>query len=118
MQILLHTDPNTDGSAAMSEHLNQIVTDALGRFGERLIRVEAHLSDQNGKNKAGDDDIHCLFEATLVGEPAIIVKAAAGNAHQAIAEALRKLKRAVDTAIARHDPSRPHAQGVAPDPSS
>lgn len=118
MQILLHTDPNTDGSAAMVEHLNKVVGDALGRFGERLIRVEAHLSDQDSKAKMSDDAILCLLEATVVGEDAIIVKATSGNAHQAIAEALRKLKRAVGTAIAKHDPHRPQARDAAPLPTT
>ncbi|MDP3084779.1 MAG: HPF/RaiA family ribosome-associated protein [Rubrivivax sp.] len=118
MQILLHADPNIDGGAAMSEHLNKVVIDALGRFGERVIRVEAHLSDQNGKTKSGDDDIRCLLEATLVGEPAIVVKAQSGNAHQAIAEALRKLKRAIGTAIDKHDPQRQYAHEAAPEQST
>ena len=106
MQILLHADPHTDGSAPMTEHLQAVVGAALGRFGDRVTRVEAHLSDANGGTKTGTDDIHCLFEAHVIGEPSVVVEDNAANAHQAIAGALNKLKRAVGTAIARHDPRR------------
>jgi ribosome-associated translation inhibitor RaiA len=95
MQILLHSDPNTDGSHLMAEHLETVVKAAMARFGERVTQVEAHLSDANGKNKSSGDDIHCTLDAKLLGLDAIVVKDRAGNAHQAIEGALRKLKRAV-----------------------
>jgi hypothetical protein len=104
MQILLHSDPSTDGSHLMADHLTTVVTAAMGRFGARVTRVEAHLSDVNGPARSSDDDIHCTLEARLVGLDAIVVKEFAGNAHQAIDGAVRKLKRAVGTEIAKHDP--------------
>ena len=104
MQILLHTDPNTDGSHLMADHLTSVVQGAMGRFGERVTRVEAHLSDVNSQVKPGDDDIHCTLTARLMGLDAIVVKDQAGNAHQAIEGAVHKLKRAVGTEIAKHDP--------------
>lgn len=116
MQVLLHTDKHTDGSAAMTEHLQAELRAALGRFGERVTRVEAHLCDVNSAARAGADDIHCTLEARLVGEHAVVVKDHAGNAHQAIEGAVRKLKRAVGAAIAKHDPrgaTRPAAAPVA-----
>jgi ribosome-associated translation inhibitor RaiA len=104
MQVLLHADPNTDGSHLMADHLEVVVKHALGRFGERITRVQAHLSDVNSQAKASADDIHCTLEASVVGQEAIVVKDHAGNAHQAIEGAARKLKRAVGAAIARRDP--------------
>ena len=104
MQILLHADPNTDGSQLMAEHLKAVVKDAMARFGERVTRVEAHLSHVHAQAMASDDGIHCTLEAKLVGLDAIVVKHQAGNAHQAIEGAVRKLKRAVGTEIAKHDP--------------
>ena len=104
MHILLHSDPNTDGGDLMVEHLQKVVQDAMARFAERVTRVEAHLSDINSQAKSSDDDIHCTLEARLVGLDAIAVKDQASNAHQAIEGAVRKLKRAVGTALAKHDP--------------
>ena len=104
MQILLHSDSNTDGGHLMAEHLQKVVHDAMARFAERVTRVEAHLSDINSQAKTSDGDIHCTLEARLVGLDAIAVKDQASNAHQAIEGAVRKLKRAVGTALAKHDP--------------
>ncbi|HSW06920.1 HPF/RaiA family ribosome-associated protein [Aquabacterium sp.] len=104
MQILLHSDPHTDGSDLMAVHIKTVVQDAMQRFGERITRVEAHLSDVNSQTRSSTDDIHCTLEARLVGLEAVVVKDHAGNAHQAIEGAVRKLKRAVGTALAKHDP--------------
>ena len=97
MQILLNSDPNINGGHLMAEHLKQVVTDALSRFNEQVTRVEAHLSDVNSSAKSGANDIHCTLEARLVGLDPMVVKDHAGNAHQAIDGAVRKLKRAIET---------------------
>lgn len=104
MQILLHSDPNTDGSQLMAEHVQTVVMNAMGRFGERITGVEAHLSRVNSQATSGADDIHCALEARLAGLEPVVVKEHAGNAHQAIDGAVRKLKRAVGAALAKHDP--------------
>lgn len=56
----------------------------MGRFGERVSRVDAHLSDVSGQDKSGDHDIHSTLQASLAGLNAIAVKDHAGSAHQAI----------------------------------
>ena len=114
MQILLNTDPHTDGRHEMAKHLETVVHDALDRFGEAITRVEAHLSDANSHVKAGPDDIHCTLEARLVGLDPVVVKDHAGNAHQAIRGAVGKLQRAVSNALAKHDPRRYGAASARP----
>ena len=88
----------------MAEHLQKVVQDGMAHLAERVARVEAHLSDVNGHAKSDGGDIHCTLEARLVGLDAIVVKDHAGNAHQAIDGAVRKLKRSVAAEIAKHDP--------------
>ncbi len=107
MQVLLHADPNTDGRHKMLEHLEVVLKDALGRFGERITRVEAHLSDAHSASKPSPDDIQCTLEARVVGREPVVVKDHAGNAHQAIEGAVRKLKRALGDALGKNDPRRP-----------
>jgi ribosome-associated translation inhibitor RaiA len=114
MQILLNSDPNVNGGHLMAEHLKQVVTDAMGRFGEHITRVEAHVSDANSSAKSGANDIHCTLEARLVGLDPLVVKDHAGNAHQAIDGAVRKLKRAVETALAKHDDPRRRTASARP----
>jgi ribosome-associated translation inhibitor RaiA len=113
MQVHLHADHHTDGTQAMTEHLDDVLQAALRRFGQRVTRVEAHLSDVNGAARASVDEIHCTLEARLIGSDPVVVKEQAGTAHQAIEGAVRKLKRAVGAAVARQDPRRPASPIVA-----
>ena len=106
MQVFLHTDPHVDGSHQMADHLTTVVKEALHRFGDHITRVEAHLADANSHVKTTPDEIQCTLEARLVGRDPIVVKDKAATAHQAIAGAVGKLKRAVATAIEKHDPRR------------
>ena len=106
MQVLLNTDPHTDGRHQMADHLESLVKDALGRFGPNITRVEAYLSDANGHAKAGPDDIHCKLEARLVGLEPVVVSDHAGTAHQAIGGAVGKLQRAVASVLEKHNPRR------------
>ena len=112
MQVLLNTDPHTDGRHEMAEHLETVVKDALERFGEQITRVEAHLSDANSHAKASPDEIHCMLEARLVGLQPIVVKDHSATAHQAINGAVGKLKRAVATVLDKHEARR---RSVSPD---
>lgn len=104
MQVLLNTDPHTDGRHEMAEHVEAVLVGALSRFGAQVTRVEVHLSDANSHNKANPDEIHCHMEARLVGLDAVIAKDRAATAHQAIRGAANKLQRAVATALAKRDP--------------
>lgn len=108
MQVKLHTDKHIDGNAAMAAHLDSVVQEALHRFGNRVTRVDAHLSDVNGQARTGSADIRCGLEAKLAHEEPVVVHDHADNAHQAIAGALRKLQRAVGDSLDKHD-QRHHA---------
>lgn len=107
MQILLNTDTHIDGRKAMSEHLETVVKDALGHYGDRLTRVEAHVADVNSANKAGPEDIQCTLEARPKGRDPIVVKDRAGSAHQAIQGALNKLVRTLASTFEKQDQRTP-----------
>jgi ribosome-associated translation inhibitor RaiA len=112
MQIFLHTDPNVHGTQLMAKHLHDVVTEAMNRFGERITRVDAFLSNAHSSLKATTElDILCTLEARLVGLDAVIVKVQESNAHQAIDHALKKLLRAVDTQIDKHAPQHHRPSG-------
>lgn len=115
MDVLLHTDPHTGGGQPMALHVQATVTQALAHLGERVVRVQAHLSDASGRDRPGADDIQCTLDAQLKGLPDVVVSDRAADAHQAIEGALRKLERAVGDALAMHDPRHGHA--VAPVPA-
>ena len=104
MQVLLNTDPHIDGRQGMSDYLASVVTEVLGHYGERITRVEAHVSDANGAASSGANDIHCTSEARPVGLDPVVVKERADTAHQAMHGAVRKLERALRSAFAKHGP--------------
>lgn len=104
MQITLHTGPHVEGGQPMTDHLKGVLDTALNRFGGKVTRVEAHLTDANSTPRTGHDDIHCTLEAHIVGLEPVVVKEQADSAHLAIDGAVRKLKRAVGATIGKHDP--------------
>lgn len=115
MQILLQTDSNTNNSQAMSDHVKIVVNEAIGRFGERVTRVEAHLSNAHSQVKSTtEQDIHCTLEAHLVGLEAVVVKAFASNAHQAIETATKKLQRAIERQIEKHSAHAGRSPAILP----
>ena len=103
MQTQLHADPSIEHHAAIAQHFDTRVKAALARFGGRIMRVEAHVSDANGPQHATPDDIRCTLQAQVVGTDTVVVKGHAGNVHQAIDDAVHKLQRAVGTALAKQD---------------
>lgn len=117
MQVILQADKNVEGGHLMAAHVQTVVNDALGRFGERVQRVEAHVSDTDGRARLGVNSIQCLLEARLADLEPVVVTENGPNAHQAIEGAVRKLKRAVGAAIGKHDPRRQQARSEAGLPS-
>jgi hypothetical protein len=91
MKILLNTDPHIDGREAMHEHLESVVTEVLGQFGNRISCVQAYLTNANGANRVRPLDIHCALEAQLVGHAPVVARHHAGTTSKAIHGALRKL---------------------------
>src|SRR6185503_5085359 len=55
MQIQVNTDNNITGREDVVRLVNSSVEGAVGRFSDRITRVEAHLSDTNSHKSKGDD---------------------------------------------------------------
>ena len=103
MQILLNTDPYVDAREAMHEHLESVVTEVLGQFGNRITCVEAYLTDANGATQAGAKAIYCTLEARLVEHEPVVARHHAVTAQQAIHGALRKLGCVLASEFAKED---------------
>jgi ribosome-associated translation inhibitor RaiA len=110
MQVLLNTDPQLDGRHKMAEHLDTIVREALSRFDEQITRVEAHVAEAGDHASATPGDVICTLEARLVGLEPVVVKDHAATPHQAMHDAVAKLKRAVGTVLDKHDRKRGNAR--------
>jgi len=100
MLIEVRTDGNINGSEPFSEHVKALVLAALQRYGDRVRRVDVHLSDAVG-NKTSHDDKCCMIEARRDGCEPILVTQQESTMDQAIHGAIHKLKKSVDSALGK-----------------
>ncbi len=100
MTIQFNTSNNVNGSETMNARLSAIIADKMNRFSEYVTRIEAHLSDTNGKTE-GQNDKHCVLEARLEGLQPIAVTSAADTYDEAVTAAIGKLKSTLDSTIGK-----------------
>jgi len=101
MLIQINTDSNIEGDEALAKQAEALLRATLEHFGERLTRVEVHLSDQSSDKKSGTDDRRCLLEARLAGLQPIAVSHQAATLEQAIVGAAEKLEHSLDSVLGR-----------------
>ncbi|MBN1279904.1 MAG: HPF/RaiA family ribosome-associated protein [Chlorobium sp.] len=101
MIIQVNTDNNIEGHQALSEQLKVEVQNSLERFGDKITRVEVHLSDDNSNKKSGPDDKRCLLEARLAGLQPLAVSHQAATTEQAVDGAVDKLMRSIDATLGK-----------------
>jgi hypothetical protein len=107
MQVQINTDKNVQGGAPLSAHVQTSLENRLGRFSERLTRVEAHISDENGqKSGGGVNDKRCLMEARPRGLQPVAVTHTAASIDLAVTGACDKLERLLDTTFGQMDNHR------------
>ena len=102
MQIQVNTGNHIAGSEGLTRHVEGVVTDALGRFGQRITRVEVHLNDEHAA-KPGDNDHRCQMEARLAGLQPVSASDQAATLKQALDGAAKKLQRALDATLGKLD---------------
>jgi hypothetical protein len=100
MLIEFRTDGNIQASEQFSDHVKALVHAALDRFGDRIRRIDVHLSDAVG-NKSGHDDKCCMIEARRDGREPIVVTHRGTTIDQAIRGAVDSLKKSVESAYGK-----------------
>jgi ribosome-associated translation inhibitor RaiA len=100
MQINVNTDRTIDKHQGLDEHVQTVVQNAIGRFGDHVNRVDVHLSNEN-KEKQADGGNDCMMEARVAGYHPVVVHEHAINLHLAVSNAGAKLARALDSALGR-----------------
>ena len=100
MLIEVRTDGNIKGSEQSSAEVKAVVHAALDRFGDRIRRVDVHLSDTVG-HRTGHDDKCCMIEARLDGREPIAVTHRESTMKQAIHGAIHNLKKSVESALGK-----------------
>jgi len=103
MQIQVNTDNHIKGREDVVRLVHSCLEGAVGRFADRITRVEVHLSDTNS-HKSGGDDKRCVLEARLAGLQPLAVSHQATTIELAVTEAADKLERSVESTLGRlHD---------------
>lgn len=102
MKIQLNTDNHITGTEALTKYVNDVVEGTLGRFEDRITRVEVHLNDENSI-KSGDDDIRCLIEVRPAGMQPVTASHKSGDVHSAIDEAAEKARRLLESTFGKQD---------------
>lgn len=105
MHIEVRTDSHIQGREALVVRVNATVEAALGRYREKISRVEVHLRDENGP-KSGGDDIRCAMEARLDGHKPSGVTHNASEIDDAVSGAAQKLQRVIESTLGRIEANR------------
>jgi hypothetical protein len=105
VQIQINSDKNIVVNTQTTRFLKEEVDRALGRFKDKLTRLEIHLSDVNGP-KFGKQDTLCLIEARPAGRRPLAVSMKAATVEAAARGSLSKLRRALETLFGRLSESR------------
>jgi hypothetical protein len=100
MLIEVRTDGNIKGSEQSYAQVKAEVHAALDRYGDRIRRVDVHLSDAIG-DKAGHDDKCCMIEARRDGREPIVVTHRESTLELAIQGAIHNLKKSVESAFGK-----------------
>lgn len=102
MQIQLNTGHHVDSDEHLVADVEGAIQHALGRFGDRITRVEVHLTDVNAGK--GGKDTRCVIEARIGGMAPVAVEEMGNAPREAVRGAAGRLQRALDTKLgkARH----------------
>ena len=103
MIIQVNTDNNIEGNSELAQQFKTLLENSLERFGDKITRVEVHLSDDNSDKKFGTEDKHCLLEARLAGLQPLAVSHQAATTEQAVDGAVDKLMRSIDATLGKLD---------------
>lgn len=100
MQVQVNHGKHVHLGADVEQRFADIIRETLNRFGDRITRVQMHLSDENA-GKHGSDDKRCLLEARLANLQPIVASHAADSWQLAFDGALEKLEAAIGHAIGK-----------------
>lgn len=117
MQIQVNTDDNITGGGVLTRDVESVVEGSLGRFGDRITRVEVQLTDESSSHKSAGNDKRCKMEARLAGLQPIVVTDDSASLEQAISGAATKLEKLLDRTLGRLD-ARKGGTSYAGDPEA
>lgn len=87
---------NFDQSDALEAHAKKELDHHVGRFSERVTRVEVHFHDESSPHKRTPNDKKCLLEARPAGLNPFTVEDRDDDIFVAVKNATKKLQRVLE----------------------
>ena len=84
-------------TSAIDTHTRQKLEHMLNNFGDRILKITVHLSDDNGPK--GGIDKHCHIHVDLKKLPTVVIEESQENLYTAIDNAIHRADRAVRKTI-------------------
>lgn len=100
MQVLFNYHAGVAHSDTLEDHVRSEINHEVGRYTDRLTRIEVHIADENA-SKHGGSDKRCTLEARPAGMHPIAVESRAADYYLAVTDAAGKLGRALTHRFAR-----------------
>jgi len=116
MQILVNCDDPICCDENLFQRVEGVIAGTLERFGSRISRVEAHLSDVSSL-KQGNRDKVCSLEAWIAGAGSVTASHEAATLAEAIHNAADKLERLIAREIRQLDAADLGGNDVRPSPA-
>ncbi|WP_299879676.1 ribosome-associated translation inhibitor RaiA [uncultured Cocleimonas sp.] len=88
---------NFSVTEAMRTHTEEKLEPMIHNYGDRIINVHVHLSDENGPK--GGEAQHCLIHVELQKMPTVVVEDSEENLYAAIDNCCHRAERAVRKAM-------------------
>ena len=101
MQVQVNTGNGLENKDALERWADAEIRQCLQRFGDDVTRVEIYLSDENHDASRGGSDKRCLMEARLAHHAPVVASQHAADMDAAFRGAADKLKRLLDSKLAR-----------------
>ena len=101
MIVQVHANPDVEAGEQLRAEVESLVASVVGRFAERISRVQVHLGDENSSAKRGSNDKRCMMEARIDGAAPVAVTETAPTIAQALNGAADKLERTLDSRLGR-----------------
>lgn len=112
MQIQVHTDNHIQGDENLNAHVEESVMHCLGRFSDRITRVEVFLADENSRDKFGDDDKRCVMEVRLGGMKPIAIRHHESSVKAAFDGAAEKMEHMLEKTLGKLHDDHHHAREI------
>lgn len=104
MQIQTHTDNHINGDETLRGYVEEAVIHSLGRYEDRITRVEVFLAKEHNQDKfQGDDDKRCVMEVRMRGLKPMSVRHYDSTVRESFEGAAVKLQHLIEKTIGRLD---------------